>query len=37
MREILAGRDASKEYAHLSAEDRAAVAGILRDTLPGWK
>jgi hypothetical protein len=41
MRDILLGRDASKEYAHLSSADRAAILGILRETLPSlasdWK
>ena len=39
--EILSGKDTSKEFAHLSAEDRKAIREILRDTisdLPGvWK
>lgn len=39
--EILAGRDARKEFAHLRAEDRRAVVEILRETAPhlaaGWK
>lgn len=41
LRDILLGRDGGKEYAHLSAEDRAAIFEILCDTLPeftaGWK
>ncbi len=40
MRDILLGRDTSKPYAHLSAEDRAAIFKTLRETLPdftrGW-
>jgi len=39
--EVLSGKDASKEFAHLSQGDRAAVLDILRDTKPGlpayWK
>lgn len=35
MAEVLAGRDTSPPFAHLSAADRAAVLAILRDTLPG--
>lgn len=39
--EVLSGKDTSKEFAHLSKEDRAAVIEILRDTkkdLPDyWK
>jgi hypothetical protein len=30
--EVLSGKDTSKEYAHLSKGDRAAVIEILRDT-----
>lgn len=41
MREILTGADPRPEYAHLSSDDRAAILGILRETLPdftaGWK
>lgn len=33
--EILTGRDTSREFAHLSREDRAAILEILRDTKPG--
>lgn len=32
--EILSGKDRSEEFAHLSADDRAAIAGILRETKP---
>jgi hypothetical protein len=39
--EVLSGKDTSKEFAHLSADDRAAVLDILRDTKPDlpehWK
>lgn len=39
--EILMGRDARKEFAHLSAEDRLAIIEIVRETMPplaaGWK
>lgn len=39
--EVLSGKDASKEFAHLSAEDRRAVLEILRATKPNlpdyWK
>ncbi len=39
--EVLTGKDTSKEFAHLSQDDRAAVLEILRDTKPGlpgyWK
>ncbi|WP_020472683.1 hypothetical protein [Zavarzinella formosa] len=41
LREILTGKDQSKEYAHLSATDRAAIREILLDTHPAlpddWK
>jgi hypothetical protein len=37
MQDILAGRDDSKPFAHLTAEDRAALQEILLDTVPGWK
>lgn len=41
MRDVLLGGDAGKAYAHLGSEDRAAIAEILRETLPslagGWK
>jgi len=33
--EILTGRDTSKEFAHLSADDRRAILEILRDTKTG--
>ena len=36
MRDILLGRDTGKAYAHLTAEDRAAILKILRDTLPAF-
>jgi hypothetical protein len=32
--QILSGQDQSKEYAHLSAEDRQAILEILRNTMP---
>jgi len=32
--EILGGQDQSAAYAHLSAADRSAIAGILRETKP---
>lgn len=39
--DILAGREAKKEFAHLKAADRDAIGGILRETFPelvsGWK
>lgn len=39
--EVLTGKDTSKEYAHISNDDRAAVLDILRDTKSGlpeyWK
>lgn len=39
--EVLSGKDTSKEFEHLSKEDRAAVLDILRDTKPDlpayWK
>jgi hypothetical protein len=39
--EILSGRETKKEFAHLSADDRTAILGILRETLPeftaDWK
>jgi hypothetical protein len=39
--EILSGRDARKEFSHLTAEDRRAVIEIVKETLPwlsaGWK
>jgi hypothetical protein len=41
MRDVLLGRETGKAYAHLSDADRAAILGILRETLPGlaggWK
>ena len=41
MHEVLAGKDTSETFAHLSAADRKAVLEILRDTLPDlpddWK
>jgi hypothetical protein len=39
--EVLSGKDASKDFAHLTAADRRAAREILRDTKPGlpeyWK
>lgn len=39
--DILNGRDTSKDFAHLSSEDRSAILGILRETHPdlpdSWK
>jgi hypothetical protein len=35
-REILNGGDKSLEFAHLSADDRAAILEILHDTKPGF-
>ena len=39
--EVLSGQDTSKDFAHLSPEDRIAIREILRDTKPGlpgyWK
>jgi hypothetical protein len=32
--EVLTGKDTSKEFAHLSADDRRTVIEILRDTKP---
>lgn len=32
--EVLTGRDTDARFAHLSADDRAAILGILRDTKP---
>jgi hypothetical protein len=32
--DVLSGKDASKEFAHLSAEDRRAIVEILRETKP---
>jgi len=41
LRDILLGRDAGREYAHLSAADRTSILEILRGTMPeftaGWK
>jgi hypothetical protein len=34
MLEVLSGRDTSKDFAHLSAEDRRAILEILRETKP---
>jgi hypothetical protein len=34
--EVLSGRDQDKRYAHLSAEDRKAVLGILKATKPAF-
>lgn len=34
LREILSGEDTDARFAHLSAEDRMAILGILRDTKP---
>jgi hypothetical protein len=36
MREVLAGRDQSGKFAHLSATDRQTVEEILQETLPEW-
>lgn len=36
LREVLTGKDTSKEFAHLSAPDRKAVLEILTETLPGF-
>ena len=33
--EVLAGKDQTKEFAHLSKQDRQAIREILRDTKPG--
>jgi hypothetical protein len=33
---VLTGADSSEEFAHLSAEDRAAISAILRDTKPAF-
>jgi hypothetical protein len=39
--EVLTGSDTSKDFAHLTPEDRTAIREILRDTKPGlpayWK
>jgi hypothetical protein len=39
--EVLSGQDTSKDFAHLSPEDRTAIREILRDTKSGlpryWK
>ena len=39
--EVLTGKDSSKEFAHLTKEDRQAIVEILRETKPGlpdyWK
>lgn len=32
--EVLSGQDTSEKFAHLSAEDRQAIAEIIRDTVP---
>jgi hypothetical protein len=41
LKDILAGRDAKKEFAHLTAADRQAIQEIVADTLPSlaaaWK
>jgi hypothetical protein len=34
--EILTGKDTSKPFEHLSAEDRKAILGILKATKPGF-
>jgi hypothetical protein len=34
--EVLTGKDGSKDFAHLSAADRAAILEILRDTKPDF-
>jgi hypothetical protein len=34
MHEVLSGQDQSKPFAHLTADDRANVLAILRETLP---
>lgn len=36
LREVLAGKDESRKFEHLSAEDRQAIAEILKETLPGF-
>jgi len=36
MHEVLNGHDSSGKFAHLSANDRAAIREILDDTLPEW-
>jgi hypothetical protein len=35
MWEVLGGKDTTKEFAHLSSEDRRAILEILHDTKPG--
>jgi len=37
LREILTGQDKSKEFAHLSPQDRQAIFEILRDTVPDFR
>jgi hypothetical protein len=34
LHDVLTGKDTDKAFAHLTAADRAAILGILRDTLP---
>ena len=34
LHEVLTGKDTSEAFAHLTADDRAVVLEILRDTLP---
>lgn len=36
MREVLAGKDTSLDFAHLSDADRTAILGILEQTLPDF-
>jgi hypothetical protein len=36
LREVLTGGDSSEDFEHLSATDRAAIVGILRDTKPDF-
>lgn len=36
LREVLTNRDVNEKFAHLSAEDRAAIHEILTDTLPAY-
>jgi hypothetical protein len=36
LNEVLGGADTSADFAHLSAADREAIAGILRDTKPDF-
>ena len=36
LREVLSGADTSEDFAHLSADDRGAIAEILRATKPDF-